>query len=175
MIINKFDDLVLSLCATTKGFAFTLFEAPLTPVDWGIKDIRGSDKNARAMNAIARLIERLHPTTIVIEDFEARSMRRSRRIRRLYRLVENLARCNDLEFRRYSRDVVRKCFRDSGAISRREIAQAIGSLIPVFSPHVPPMRKIWMSEDPRLSLFDAAALALTYYADISGIGPDDER
>ena len=30
-------------------------------------------------------------------------------------------------------------------------------------PYLPPIRKIWKSEDSRMGLFDAAALALTFF------------
>jgi|SRR5690348_15036174 hypothetical protein len=42
-------------------------------------------------------------------------------------------------------------------------AQFIASHIPVFQPLLPPPRKIWNSEDARMSIFDAAALALTFF------------
>jgi hypothetical protein len=35
--------------------------------------------------------------------------------------------------------------------------------IPAFERHVPPPRKPWMSEDARMGLFDAAALALIFF------------
>ncbi|WP_156527887.1 hypothetical protein [Bradyrhizobium stylosanthis] len=42
-------------------------------------------------------------------------------------------------------------------------AERIAKHIPAFEQYVPPPRKPWMSEDRRMGLFDAAALALTFF------------
>jgi hypothetical protein len=49
------------------------------------------------------------------------------------------------------------------AVTRYARAQFIASHIPVFRPLLPPPRKIWNSEDARMSIFDAAALVLTFF------------
>jgi len=49
------------------------------------------------------------------------------------------------------------------ARNKQLIAVAIGRRFPELAPHVPPYRKCWMSEDYRMSIFDAVALALTYF------------
>jgi hypothetical protein len=40
--------------------------------------------------------------------------------------------------------------------------------IPAFERYVPPPRKPWKSEDARMGIFDAAALALTFFKDEAG-------
>ena len=47
--------------------------------------------------------------------------------------------------------------------TKREIAEAIVREFPELEPRLPPVRKIWMSEDVRMSIFDAAALAITFF------------
>lgn len=42
------DELVLSIYPTPRGFAYTLFEAPLSPVDWGSRELTGKDKREDA-------------------------------------------------------------------------------------------------------------------------------
>jgi len=37
--------LVLSIYPNTRGFAFVLFEGPLSPFDWGVKEVRGRGKH----------------------------------------------------------------------------------------------------------------------------------
>jgi hypothetical protein len=173
MNTNKFGELVLSISGNTKGFAFTLFEAPLSPIDWGWKDTRGGKKNAKAMEMIRALVASHHPEVLVIEDPASKSYRRSLRIRNLSRLIGALAKAEGLEFAQYSREQLRRSFYDSGAMTRLEIAQAIATYLPAFKPWLPPVRKPWMSEDIRYSIFDAAALALTYYADLGGPSEDE--
>lgn len=63
----------------------------------------------------------------------------------------------------YTKVKVQAAFAAENAKTRPEIARAIAARLPVFAPKLPPLRKIWMSEDPRQSLFDAAALGMTYF------------
>ena len=57
----------------------------------------------------------------------------------------------------YSRDEVFSAFQSIGFLNKHTLAQLIAKHIPAFARHVPPPRKSWMSEDRRMSLFDAAA------------------
>ena len=50
-----------------------------------------------------------------------------------------------------------------GFANKQVIAGLIAKHIPAFERHVPPPRKSWMSEDARMGLFDAAALALLFF------------
>lgn len=163
------DELVLAIFPTSRDVAYTLFAAPLTPIDWGLKRLRGEDRNARSLEIVEGLITALRPDTIVIEDCETANCRRSRRVQRLYALIATLAETENLALARYARLQVRETFKEAGAITRHEIAQAIASYIPAFTHRMPRVRKLWQSEDHRLALFDAAALALTHYAAV----PDD--
>lgn len=155
--------LVLSIYATTRGFAFALFEGPISPIDWGVKDTRGWNRNAQCLEAVSKLIEMHQPDVIVIEDCAVAGSRRSDRIRRLYRAIDVRARHQAIETYRYSRTLVRETFLKLGAFTKDEIAEAIGKHIPAFEHRRPPIRRAWMSEDPRMGLFDATALVVTFF------------
>jgi len=155
--------LVLAIYPTTRGFGFALFEESLSPVDWGVKEVRQSNKNARCLEKIALLMDLHQPDIVVLEDTTVKGSRRSARIRRLTRAIEHLALSRSIETHRYSRRAIRMCFAQAGAATKYEVAQVIARQIAAYEPLLPPPRKIWMSEDPRMALFDAAALALTFY------------
>jgi len=160
---TKWHGLVLSVYATTRGFAYTLFEGPLSPVDWGVREMRGKDKNTRCFESIARLIETHQPDVLVIEDCTVLGSRRSDRIRRLYRAIEAWAGNQAIDTYRYSRNTIRETFGKLGALTKHEIAEVIARHIPAFGHRLPPVRRIWMSEDPRMGLFDATALVFTFF------------
>ena len=166
---RQHDELVLSIYPTTRGITYTLFESPLTPIDWGLKHANGNDKNARSLEIVVQLCKALRPDTLVIEKSEPETSKRSERIRRLHALIAGFAEAENLTLVRYAQATVKETFREAGAITRYEIAQAITSYIPAFEHHMPRVKKLWQSEDLRFSLFDAAALALTHFAVI----PDD--
>jgi len=156
-------DLVLAVHPFTRGIAYTLFESPLSPVDWGINDIRGTQKNALALEAAKRLIERLQPDVLVLQDLSGPDVHRAERIHRLQRLIASHAEAQAIEVHRYRRKDIQECFKSVGAVTRYEIAQAIASQVHALGHRLPPKRKIWNAEDPRMSFFDAASLVMTFY------------
>ena len=156
-------DLVLAIYPMTRGIAFTMMKSPLAPIDWGIKGAQGPDKNAAFLKRVARLLDSNQPDVVVLEDPTSARLRRSSRIGRLTRAIERLAEDQVIDVRRYSRATVQECFGQFGARTRYEVAMAIATRVPAFERFLPPPRKLWMSEDARMGIFRAAALALTYY------------
>ena len=59
--------------------------------------------------------------------------------------------------------MIRTFFSEYDAITKYQIATTIAQWLPEFEPRLPPFRKPWMSEDYRMSIFDAVALALTFF------------
>jgi Holliday junction resolvasome RuvABC endonuclease subunit len=155
--------LVLAIYPFTRGFSFVLFEGPASPFDWGVRDIREKHKNETTLAEIKKLIDRYRPEVLVIEDTTNGEYRRTSRIRKLYRSLEHLAEKEYVELHRYKKSQVKECFELAGACTKHDIAKVIAAQIPAFAHRMPPFRKAWMNEDPRQSLFDAAALALTFY------------
>lgn len=155
--------LVLAVYPNTRGIAFTLFEGPLVPVDWGVMEVRAKDKNNGCLRRVSLLIERYGPDVLVLQDMRAPDTRRARRVIDLNRRIGSLARRYRMWRVAVSRAQVRECFCEVHKPTKQSIAEAIAKRIPAFKRFVPPPRKIWKSEDPRMGLFDAAALALTFF------------
>lgn len=156
-------DLVLAVAPNTRGIAYAYFEGPLSPVDWGIKELRGHDKNGQGLSAVRSLVEHLQPDVLVLEDYSAHRTRRADRIVRLQRMIASYAATEAIEVAGYARSDIRATFAPAGATTRYQIAELIAGQVHAFSFRLPPVRKLWMSEDRRMALFDAAALALTHF------------
>lgn len=157
-------DLVLAIATSTRGIAYALFEAPLAPVDWGTKDTQTNAKNAEALKIAAELIERLQPDVLVLNEYPKPNDGRRARIARLRRLIASYAGSQSIDVAQFSRRDIKVAFAPYGAATRHEIAQLIAGHIPAFSFRLPPKRKLWMTEDRRMALFDAVALALTHFS-----------
>ena len=153
--------LVLAVATSPRGFAFVLFHDPTAPLDWGIKTIPGEQKNPRCLLAIKKLLRLYHPSVIVLEE-TGKDSRRGPRLRALNRDIAELATREKVKVIRLTTAKVRATFAPANARTKAEIAKVIAGKIPAFAPKLPPPRKIWMSEDPRQSLFDAVALGMTY-------------
>lgn len=156
-------DLVLAIYPNTRGFAFVVFEGPLAPVDWGVTEIRGKNKNKRCLRRIAVLFGQYEPDALVLQDMSETSTHRVRRIQSLNEAIAVLAETQGIPAFAYSRAQVRQCFGHLGPATKHSIAEAIAKHIPAFERFLPPVRKIWMSEDAHMGLFDAVALALTFF------------
>jgi len=75
--------------------------------------------------------------------------------------VVALAKDRDIPTFAYSRDQVRDTFEPCP--NNHRLAELIAKHIPAFEQYVPPPRKPWMSEDRRMGLFEAAALAIAFF------------
>jgi glutamate/tyrosine decarboxylase-like PLP-dependent enzyme len=156
--------LVLSLSPSARGFGFVLFESALAPYDWGVQETRGDGKNRRILAFAAKMIDRYKPLVLVIEDWADGACRRSARILALYAELSELARKKSVQLVRISKQRLHGYFKSVVPTTKYEIALAVARLIPAFSFQIPPVRRIWMSEDPRQTLYDAAALGLAHFA-----------
>lgn len=158
-------NLVLAIYPSVRGFAFVVFEGSLSPADWGIKELRGRQKNRRCLLAIATLFARYRPDVLVLQDMSPAGTRRAVRLRELNAGIEEMANDQGIAVFRFSRAQVRQAFAPYGATTKHSIAEIIVKHVPAFERFLPPPRKLWMNEDTRMSLFDAAALALTFFRD----------
>ena len=161
-------NLIFAIHFQTGGFAYVLFDELRFPIDWGVYDARGADKNARCLIRINSLLELHTPDVLVLQDMSERGTRRARRIRELNRRAAELADQRGVRVKTYSRAQVIEYFAELGAVTKHKIAEAIAKHIPALGLYVPPARKPWMSENARMGIFDAAALAWMFFHSISG-------
>lgn len=154
--------LILAIYTTTHGFGFVVLEGPNRMIDWGTKDAR-RDKNRVVLAKAAELMSWYQPDLLVLEHALGPESRRNDRIRQLHGQLVELAKAHKTAVRQFARSEIRTAFASREAVTRYEIAEAISRELLDLAPWLPPPKKIWMSEDPRLSIFDAASLAITFY------------
>jgi hypothetical protein len=161
-------DLVLAIHLQSRGFAFVLFEGRLAPVDWGVFDARGVDKNTRSLMRIASLLTLHTPDVLVLQDMSEQGTIRARRIQELNRRIAEVADERGILVLTYSRAQIVAQFEEFGSQTKHEIAETIAKHIPALGLYVPPTRKPWMSEDARMGIFDATALAWLFFHESEG-------
>ena len=153
---------VLAVDPSTRGFGFAILEGPDRSIDWGVKETK-VNKKRRSLRFIAELIHRYQPSVLVVEDYTGKGSRRCRRVRELIEDISKLAVQQKIKVRNFSRLKVKQAFSESGTSNKYEIAIAIAKRFPELAPRLPRFRKPWMSEDYRMSIFDAVALAITFF------------
>jgi Holliday junction resolvasome RuvABC endonuclease subunit len=146
----------------TRGIGFAVLEGPTSLLDWGIKDVR-KDRDKNAPRVAKQLLISYQPDILVLEDPSGKDSHKRPRIRRLIPRIHRFATAESVETHRFGRQTIRQCFADAGASTKEQIATVIAARLPELQPHLPPKRKFWVTEHRRMGVFDAAALALTYY------------
>jgi hypothetical protein len=152
--------IVCAVYPSTRGFGYAVFEGPHSLVDWGVKAARGRQKNLASLVKARELLAFYRPDILVLEDCEGLGSRRAKRIQTLTNLMTAHATEERIATASFSRSEVRACF---DLTTKREIAEAIVREFPELERHLPPVRRIWMSEDARMNIFDAVALGMTFF------------
>jgi hypothetical protein len=152
--------LVLAAFPSSKGFGYAVFEGSSSLIDWGVRGVYGAQKNRESLQKMRELLTFYRPDVVVLEDYEGHGSRRARRIEILINLITAHAHGEGMRTVSFSRADMRACF---GQTAKRKIAEAIVREFPELEPRLPPVRKIWMSEDRRMNIFDAVALAITFF------------
>lgn len=146
----------LALDPTTKGFAYAVLEGSTELLDWGLAQPRVNG-DSQSLRRIKVLLSRYEPELVVLEDGE--NSRRGARAKRFLAKAEALAREHGIEVRRISRTRVREVFKPSDT-TKHGIALEVSRLFPHLASRLPRKRKPWMSEDERMSIFDAVSFGL---------------
>ena len=151
---------ILALAPSTRGIGFAVLEGLDTLADWGVKTVTG-DKNKASVVKAKELILHYRPEVLVLEDSSAKDSRRSLRIRKLTKEMVAVARKCNVSAVLFSRKRVRRAFFGDGQGTKHALAQIIAQKYPEeLSFRLPPKRQPWKSEDCRMDIFDAVALAL---------------
>jgi hypothetical protein len=171
MKARKRPTLILAIYFQTSGFGFVLLEYQLSPVDWGAPEVRGHDRAKRCLRQIDSLLTLHTPDVLVLQDTTRRGTHRAPRIEALNHQTLQLAKQRGVPVRTYSRPQVREYFEEFGATTKQRIAEIVAQHTPALALYVPPPRKPWKSEDARMGIFEAAALAWTYLRSSAGAPP----
>jgi Holliday junction resolvasome RuvABC endonuclease subunit len=157
---------VLAIDPTTKGFGFAVLEGAAVLIDWSFWHPmkHPSDLNSHCLKKVAQLISRHQPEVLIAEDATARGSQRNPRVCKFIEDLVAMASDRHLPVRCIPRRRVLQCFSAAGAPTKRRVAAALTQRFPELEPHLPPLRKCFMTEDERMSIFDAVALVITFYS-----------
>ena len=142
----------------SRGVGFAVLEGGDLLVDWGTRST-GSADNARAVRVIDKLIDRFRPDILAMEDWDSTGSRRCERIQALLnRIAAQEGRAGLV--RLVSRLDIQSIGRLPITSTKEGRARLLAERFPEVRPFLPPTRKIWMSEDDRMAIFDALSFAV---------------
>src|ERR1019366_1636733 len=152
---------ILAIAPSSRGFGYAVLEGHKLLVDWGVKSVEG-DKNAGSMGKVEEMIAHYNPQVMVLEDTATKGSRRSPRIKTLTKRLVAVAPSRTIKVALFSQKQVRRVFfgaADDG--TKHGLAEIIAERFPEeLGFRLPPKRRDWMSEDSRMDIFAAVALAL---------------
>ena len=150
---------ILAIAPSSRGFGFAVLEEGKILVDWGVRSIR-TDKNRGALKKAEAMIAHYDPAVLVLPNAAAEGSRRSSRIRKLIAEITAVSTRRKMKVDLMSRNQVIAAFFEDGAGTKHTVAQVLARRFPQELSHrLPPKRKPWNSEDYRMGIFDAVALA----------------
>jgi hypothetical protein len=154
------NDRVLAIAPSSRGFGFAVMEGRETLIDWGVRSVTG-DKNADALEKAEAMIALYKPAVVVLPDASAKGSRRYARIRDLTKDIAAVAARRKIKGLLFSREQVMRTFFEDGKGTKHTIARILAMRFPEELGHrLPPKRKHYKSEDYRMGIFDAVALAV---------------
>jgi Holliday junction resolvasome RuvABC endonuclease subunit len=151
---------ILAIAPSTRGFGYAVIEGHKILVNWGVRSVKG-DKNAGSIQKVEGMIAHYEPQVIVFEDTRAKGSHRSTRIQALTKQLVAVGRNHNIKVALFSQKQVRRVFFGDDRGTKHALAEIIAGRFPdELGFRVPPKRRPWMSEDSRMDIFDAVALAL---------------
>jgi RNase H-fold protein (predicted Holliday junction resolvase) len=161
--INSNHFRILAIAPSTKGIGYVVLEGQDYLVDWAVKTVKPDNKNVRSLKKVEELVVRYQPGALVLENVSAKGSRRSPRIRKLYEHIIKMAKGRQVSVKLYSREQVMRTFIADEKGTKHALAVIIANRFPEqLGSQLPAKRRAWDTEDFRMAIFDAGALALMF-------------
>ncbi|MGH9459931.1 MAG: hypothetical protein ACRD1X_01845 [Vicinamibacteria bacterium] len=151
---------ILAIDPTPKGLGFVVFEERRGLIYWGVRNAR---EHSESLRLFRRLVDRYEPEIVVLGDYRAWDARRPARVRELMKRIARVAATRDIETRMISPAAQEAAFAEVGASTKQQVAMALVRRFPELADALPPVRRLWMSEDYKMAIFDAAALGVAFF------------
>jgi hypothetical protein len=155
---------ILAVALSTKGLGYAVMEGQNVFIAYGNKVVEGGDKNVKSLVWIEKLMARYQPGVLVLQDVAAKGSRRAPRIKSLHRKIVKSAEKQKIKVKLISGKEVRNLLLGNPKGTKQEMAELLAGKFPEeLAFRLPPKRKPWKSEDSRMDIFEAVALAVVFW------------
>jgi hypothetical protein len=153
---------ILAIALSARGFGFVVMEGQKTIIECGGR-VADGDKNAQSLAKIEKLLNFYRPGVLVLQDVAAKGSRRAPRIKTLNQQIKEVAGEHKIQVKLISGKQMRSLLLGNPKGTKHEIAEMLAMQFPdELASRLPPKRKPWKSEDSRMDIFDAVALAVVF-------------
>lgn len=153
---------ILAVALSARGFGFVVMEGQKTIIECGGR-VADGDKNAQSLTKLEKLLNFYRPDLLALQDVEAKGLRRAPRIKTLNRQIKSVAERRKIKVKLISGNQLRSLLLGNPKGTKQEMAEVIAMEFPdELASRLPRKRKAWESEDGRMDIFDAVALAAAF-------------
>lgn len=142
---------------------YAVFDGPTRLVDWGVIRFQAS---AGHVERVTHLVAFFQPSVVILRTIKKGSSSDRPSLRKIIRRIGRRVHSTGLPTARIRDANVKRTFRQYARPTKHECARITTSCFPELDWQLPPRRKPWQSENRRMSIFDATALGLAYFAEI---------
>lgn len=156
------DKRILALDIRPRSFGFVVLEGPDRLLDWGARSFR---KGVNAVQVpprkkLASMLAEFSPEIVLLNKRLLETLKMKHGMVGIARVEANKRK---IPVRAITRPTVKRAFAMHNR-NKDQIARALADRFPELAVILPPNRRCWQSEDYRMSVFDAAALAVAYFS-----------
>jgi len=165
MKLRIYDQTILAIDLRHRRLGYAVFRGHRTLVDAGLRVYRavGEVEAAMASKRIVALLASFSPSAIVIKKERWNRADISSHIRSLVSVMVDVAAAHSIPICLVADNEVRNTFSNLGCETRDDIAAVLSRIFPDLLLKLPPKRRPWQSEHPRMAMFDAVALGFAYW------------
>ncbi len=165
MNLRIYDPVILAIDLRHRRFGYAVFEGHRKLRDSGLRVYRavGEAEAGMASKRLDVLLKSFSPSAIVVKRERWDRAQTNPHIKSLAKVMIRVASAHSVPIFLLEQDDVRKTFNNMGCETRDEIAAALARIFPELGWKLPPKRRAWQSEHPRMAVFDAIALGLAYW------------
>jgi hypothetical protein len=154
----------IAIDVRAQQFGYAVFEGFDRLLDYGGGQLRpgGQLGAALAVKRIRNLIQLFAPSTIVLRRPEPRVAKKHPGIHAVVSAIRREASMRLVPHRLIAREEIRAAFHGSKALSKYQIAMVLVEMFPELNRKLPPPRSLGDPEHPRMVVFDAISVGVTY-------------
>lgn len=159
------DRRILAISLRSRRFGFAVFEGPNRLLDWGVVfyPLNDSARGAAASKRVVSLLTLFMPSMVIVGKARLLDDRNGSGTRTVLGSIRREASSRVIPVHVMEGAKLKEACRLFHAKSKHEIASALAQAFPEILWKLPPKRKIWESEHPRMVMFDAIALGFAYW------------
>jgi len=150
---------LIGIALSSRGFGYAVLERENTLVDFGRKRLYG-DRDGGTAAGIEKVIARYQPYALILQDAnKAKGTTRTARIKELSREINALAKKKNIKIVKISGKELRAKLLGHEDGTKHEMAVLMAQRFSDrLASRLPPKRRSFDNEDPRMDYFDAVGL-----------------